>query len=63
MLSIPQVIMRGHQAIGMHLDPVSFHRLADVFQELSPVPLAPEYIHSRVPAIYHVMEGTLKFYS
>jgi len=34
-------IMRDYQAKGMHLDPVSFHRLADIFQELFPVPLAP----------------------
>jgi len=28
-----------------NLDPVLFHRLADIFQELFPVPLAPIYIH------------------
>jgi len=50
--------MRGHQAIGMHLDPVSFHHLSDIFQELFPVPRAPVYIHSRVSAIHHVIEGT-----
>jgi len=53
-----EVIMRGHQTVGMHLDPVSFRRLADIFQELFPVPLAPVYIHSRVSAIHHVIEST-----
>jgi hypothetical protein len=45
------------------IDPVSFHRLAGIFQELFAVPNAPVYIHSRVSAIHHVIEGTREFYS
>jgi hypothetical protein len=48
---------------SMHRDPVSFHRLADIFQELFPVSLAFVYIHTRVSAIHHVIQTTRKFYS
>jgi hypothetical protein len=58
-----EVKMRGHEAVGMHLDSVPFYRLADIRQNLFPIPLAPEYVHSRVSAIHYVIESTWKFYS
>ena len=58
-----EVIMGAHQAIGMHLDIIALHRTADILQKFLPVPLAPEYIHSRVSAVHYVIESAREFYS
>jgi hypothetical protein len=58
-----EVIVCGHQTIGMHLYLIALHRLTDILQKPFPVSPTLEYIHSRVSAIHHVIESTRKFYS
>ena len=53
-----KVIMGAHQAIAMHLDIIALYRLADILQKFSPVPLAPEYMQSRVSSIHHLIKST-----